>query len=141
MENRHTQLAHYHPLYILYKKYATWHQYKWNVTMSMVIIHVPKKGNRSLFYRSGRNQVPFQNQRYRSNKRTTRRNQLTSVIPWLVSWAKDAHELLFIFWGLIFTKLVTSHRQSNFTTITMPCAAAQKSQNGTYILLFYTTTQ
>ena len=27
MENRHTQLAHYHPLYIFYKSFATWHHY------------------------------------------------------------------------------------------------------------------
>jgi hypothetical protein len=89
-------------------------------------------GNRSLTYRSGKYQVPFQSQRYRSNKKTIEKNQLVSVILWLASWAKDVLEQLSIFWGLISTKQVTNHRQLSFVTTTMPCAVAQKNLNGTY---------
>jgi hypothetical protein len=108
--------------------------------MSMVQIHVPKMGRQSLSYRSGRYQVPFQNQRYRPDRRITGKNQLISVILWLASWATDAHELPTIFWGLKFAKQVTSHRQLNFITTTMNGAAARKNLNDTYISLSYTTT-
>jgi len=108
--------------------------------MSMVQIHVPKMGRQSLIYSSGRYQVPFQNQRYRSDKKITGRNQLISVILWLASWATDAHELLTIFWGLKFAKQGTNHRQLNFITTTRICAVARKNLNGTYISLSYTTT-
>jgi hypothetical protein len=100
--------------------------------MCRVQKHVPRMGNRSLTYRSGKYQVPFQSQRYRSNKRTIEKNQPVSVILWLASWAKDALEQLTIFWGLISTKQVTNHRQLNFTTTARLCAAARKSQSGTY---------
>ena len=89
-------------------------------------------GNLSLFYRLGRYQVPSQNQRYRSNKKAIGKNQPTSVILWLASWAKDALELLTILLGLIITIQVTNHCLLNFTTTIMLCAAARNNQNGTY---------
>ena len=133
----HILLNHNLPRNIICRMPTTWHLNWSYVAINRIKKHVPKRGLRSLTYRLGRYQVPFPHQKYHPNRKITKRSLLTVVIPWWASLAKGALELLIFYLGLKHVVQVMHHFQSIITTTTMPCAAAQKSPNDTYILQYH----